>query len=87
MKALRMNHRCWFLAGVIVFCGAQALGGGAFVPAVVVAVVAAMAPALVGGSMMEPQAGHDPRRGAVSERRVAWQHGHDHECSGVVLAG
>ena len=66
------------------------MGGGAFVPAVeaaVVAVVAVVAPALVGGSIMEPQAGHDPRRGVPSERRVAWQHGHDHECSGGVLAG
>ena len=65
------------------------MGDGAFVPAPTVAVVAvvAVAPALVGGSMMEPQAGHDPRRGVPSERRVAWQHGHDHECSGGVLAG
>ena len=50
------------------------MGDGAFVPAptvAVVAVVVAVAPALVGGSMMEPQAGHDPRRGVPSERRVA----------------
>jgi hypothetical protein len=68
----------------------------AAVAAAVVAVVvvvavpvpaAAVAPALVGGSMIEPQAGHDPRRGVASERRVAWQHGHDHECSAGVLAG
>jgi hypothetical protein len=70
------------------------MGGGVFAPvpeaAAVVAVpvpAEAVAPARVGGSMIEPQAGHDPRRGVASERRVAWQHGHDHECSGGVLAG
>lgn len=86
MKALRISHRSLFLSGVVFFCGGWAAGGEAFVTAPTVLAVA-VAVAAVGGSMMEPQAGHDPRRGAVSERRVAWQHGHDHECSGGVLAG
>jgi hypothetical protein len=87
---------------MVVFSAGRAMGGGVFalvpeavaaVAAVAAAVVAvpvpaaAVAPALVGGSMIEPQAGHDPRRGVASERRVAWQHGHDHECSAGVLAG